>query len=629
MAAVLACLLLLGSAAGSGVALYAQAVSLIDGVDQSTRLGAEAAEASTLRDGPGGLYDPVTSVWEGESLRYLDSMEGWVRVETPSGRRGWLQGGLLSLWDSDTGAAYAVSPGVWRMTAPDGAGGGAPGGSARVERVSLAATAPGVLTLTVTGRGLEQPAVKSDPSRVLVGLTADWQGRLKVAAGGIETLSVSKDGVVLVTTGAAPAAEVIGQTDDRLVAELRPRVEAITPYLRDSSEIYHIALAGAPHPATWTGDDGHTVFLRLPGARLGNLALPDGVTAGQDEAGVTLRFASARQYAVRPAPGGLEMVLYAPGLAGKVIVLDPGHGGSETGAISPHTGMAEKTVNLDVARRLGELLEARGARVIMTRTGDTLVIPDAVWAQVDRRENPVRADLHERVRIAGAAGADLLLSVHHNAGEGRGAEMYFARESLNAERSETLAHMLQAEFVEQLGRRDRGAQHEMFYVTRFPTMPAVLTEGGFLTDVDEAWLLASPEYRQREAESMAAVVERYFQDRHPYDGPSASDLEPLLQDTPNSRQRYAAYLEAEVAQGLHRDYDLFVLGSKASVGRRPIVQEGQALADGRPVELGATPALEQGEFMVPVRLVAEHLGYAVTWLDRFRTIVITDGPLRE
>jgi uncharacterized protein YgiM (DUF1202 family) len=91
MAAVLAGLLLLGSA--PGVALYEQGVSHIDALDAGARIGAEVAEeAATLRNGPGALYDAVATVWDGQALRYLDTADGWVRVEAPSGRRGWLEG---------------------------------------------------------------------------------------------------------------------------------------------------------------------------------------------------------------------------------------------------------------------------------------------------------------------------------------------------------------------------------------------------------------------------------------------------------------------------------------------------------------------------------------------------------
>jgi N-acetylmuramoyl-L-alanine amidase len=138
----------------------------------------------------------------------------------------------------------------------------------------------------------------------------------------------------------------------------------------------------------------------LPGARLGDAALPDGVTAGQDDEGVTLRFESARQYRLRAAPGGLDLVLHAPGLAGKVILLDSGHGGRETGAISPYTGMAEKTVNLDVALRLRDLLEAKGASVVLTRTDDTTVVSDSAGRRSPGGEpgtgGPARAGAHGR-----------------------------------------------------------------------------------------------------------------------------------------------------------------------------------------------------------------------------------------
>jgi N-acetylmuramoyl-L-alanine amidase len=465
--------------------------------------------AANLRNGPGTLYDVITKLREGDALRYLDTRDGWVRVETGAGRRGWVEGSLLHLLDEQTGATYQASPEAWRLTAPDGA-------EARVAGITLAAAeTPGLLTLTVTGAGLDRALVSTGPAGLSIDLDGapGWTGRFKVAAAGITEVTLTAHGIAVHPQGAAPNVTLLVQTPDRLVLQLHPRIDTVLRYLQNGAVVCHIGLAGSTTPLTRTSNGGHAVSVALPGALLGETELPDGVTAAQTADGVTLTVATDRPYALRQTRFGLDLLLYTPDLAGKVIVLDPGHGGSETGAVSPYTGMAEKDVNLDVALRLQPLLEAKGARVVLTRTTDAHAIAQTAWDTVDPADNPVRADLHERVRIAEAAGADLLLSIHHNAGEGSGAEVYYAWENLNRDRSRLLAAMLQAAFVDNLGRYDRGFGPEVFYVNRFATMPSVLTEGGFMTDPVESWLLADPDYRQRMAEEMAAMLDRYYQGR--------------------------------------------------------------------------------------------------------------------
>ena len=97
----------------------------------------------------------------------------------------------------------------------------------------------------------------------------------------------------------------------------------------------------------------------------------------------------------------------APGIDGKRIVLDPGHGGSDTGAIGP-TGVTEKSIALRIAKRLKTLLEAEGAEVILTRTEDTEVSPKKAKA-TDVEELQARCD------IANQNAADIFLSIHLDA----------------------------------------------------------------------------------------------------------------------------------------------------------------------------------------------------------------------
>ncbi|WP_217915674.1 N-acetylmuramoyl-L-alanine amidase family protein [Miltoncostaea marina] len=200
------------------------------------------------------------------------------------------------------------------------------------------------------------------------------------------------------------------------------------------------------------------------------------------------------------------------------VAVDPGHGGADTGAVGrlpagTPTGMTpradaqgrtvlyEKDVNLDIAVRLDAWLRARGARTLMTRTGDL--------AGGDRPFTTTGADLKARVDMANEAGVELFVSVHNNAlgATTSGTETFHYYYSSAAAR--VLASDVQAAVVAALGLPDRGVKSAGFYVLRHTRMPAILVEGGFLTNPSEALLLASPDVRQRIAEAIGRGVERY------------------------------------------------------------------------------------------------------------------------
>ena len=199
----------------------------------------------------------------------------------------------------------------------------------------------------------------------------------------------------------------------------------------------------------------------------------------------------------------------------RVIVLDPGHGGSNPGTRSAVDGRNEKEFTLDWAQRLAPLLEQNGWRVYLTRTND------------------VDVSLLDRVAFANAMGADLFVSLHFNASGGSsepvGVETYCltpagmvssvtrnysddARQVYpnNAFDAENLQYAvrLQRALLEIPGTTDRGVRRAR-YQTVLPGQnhAAVLIEGGYLSNPREARRIADPQYRQKLAEAVAKALE--------------------------------------------------------------------------------------------------------------------------
>src|SRR5437867_1969249 len=167
------------------------------------------------------------------------------------------------------------------------------------------------------------------------------------------------------------------------------------------------------------------------------------------------------------------------------VVIDAGHGGHDRGGI-PGQRIAEKTMTLDVAQRLGSVLSASGYRVVMTRDSDVFV------------------PLPTRVAIANSYRNAIFVCIHFNATQRRGAggiETYFySRESL------PLASAIHSYVVGGAPSSNRGVRRRGFYVLRKTSIPAVLVECGFLTNPTEAAYASSTSYRQKLAEEIAAGV---------------------------------------------------------------------------------------------------------------------------
>ena len=194
----------------------------------------------------------------------------------------------------------------------------------------------------------------------------------------------------------------------------------------------------------------------------------------------------------------------APGIDGKRIVLDPGHGGSDTGAIGP-TGVTEKSIALRIAKRLKVLLEAEGAEVILTRTEDTEVSPKKAQA-TDVEELQARCD------IANQNSADIFLSIHLDAFSGPEAHgttgYYYEMGSADSRR---LADCVKRGVLRRLGTLDRGTKPCAFYVCRHTDMPAMLLETAFVSNPREEQMMNSEEGVENAAQGIAAGIAEYFQ----------------------------------------------------------------------------------------------------------------------
>ncbi len=178
-------------------------------------------------------------------------------------------------------------------------------------------------------------------------------------------------------------------------------------------------------------------------------------------------------------------------IAGRIIALDPGHGGSDPGATGP-SGITEREINLRIAAKTVALLEAAGATVVATRTTD------------------VGVPIYDRPAIANAAGAEVFISIHANADPLRVAEGTETYHYPNHDDSERLAQILHHQLVNALGSNDRRVRYGNFAVLRESKMPAALIECLYLSSPHEERRLMDPAVQENIARSILAALEQFF-----------------------------------------------------------------------------------------------------------------------
>lgn len=190
-----------------------------------------------------------------------------------------------------------------------------------------------------------------------------------------------------------------------------------------------------------------------------------------------------------PAPSTTTPTTRPVPQTGLVVMLDPGHGGRDPGAVGIGS-IKEKDINLSIAQRVASRLEQNGIRVIMTRSDDREI------------------DLSPRVQMAERSNVDLFVSIHSNAismsrPDVNGLETYYYSSGLN------LARTIHNSILRNTDMRDRGVRRANFYVIKNTSMPAVLVETGFVTGREDAARLSNINTRNQIADAIADGILTY------------------------------------------------------------------------------------------------------------------------
>ena len=394
----------------------------------------------------------------------------------------------------------------------------------------------------------------SKPDRVFFDLRG---AKAAVADKGVHTIAVNDGRVrqirvaenqpmvtrVVVDLGEGPLEVVTSQLSvpDRLMVEVRVKGKepVAAPVLSSSGAKKIIEPSRTPAltmepPVFAAAKPAGAAPPGLPAVDWRQMAAPEPVAPALREEPATAK-ADAPKQARRNSTGGRSLTRVL-GLKIRRIVIDPGHGGADRGTSGP-SGLVEKELTLDVAKRLAALVEEQmGSEAILTRDHDKFV------------------ELEDRAAVANLKKADLFISIHANSSpikSAAGAETYVlsfttskaamevaARENAASERSiselkellqkialkdkleesRELASKVQSSLVQTTSnavpvakgsRRDRGIKRAPFVVLIGAQMPAILTEIGFVTNSKEEAMLKKPEYRQKIAESILKGLQGY------------------------------------------------------------------------------------------------------------------------
>lgn len=188
------------------------------------------------------------------------------------------------------------------------------------------------------------------------------------------------------------------------------------------------------------------------------------------------------------------LVTKAPGqnaLQNRIIALDPGHGGSDPGAVA--NGLREKDINLGIAKELEKMLLDKSAKPFLTRTNDTFI------------------ELSQRAKMANDRNADIFISIHANAATpaANGVETYW-NDTYSAAESRALAQHINRHLKNELGMNDRGVKEARFAVIRQSRMPSVLVEVGFITNSGDAAKMKKPDFNEKAARAILKGIEDYY-----------------------------------------------------------------------------------------------------------------------
>lgn len=204
---------------------------------------------------------------------------------------------------------------------------------------------------------------------------------------------------------------------------------------------------------------------------------------------LTILFFSITFIRANPMESDLELI-------GKVIYLDPGHGGTDPGAI--YKDIYEKDITLSICKKLKELLEQEGAIVYMTRYDD--------YDLSNSTYNRKYRDLNNRAKVINESGADIYISIHLNSVNSttwRGAQVFYDDINKN---NKKLAEIIQFN----LNKERNIKEINDILMNRKIKVPGVLIEAGFLSNPNDRYLLKSPDYQYKLSIKIKDSIIKYF-----------------------------------------------------------------------------------------------------------------------
>lgn len=194
----------------------------------------------------------------------------------------------------------------------------------------------------------------------------------------------------------------------------------------------------------------------------------------------------------------IRMVLSKPGVEAvsgeKIVVIDPGHGGFDPGAVGP-SGLTEKEVALDISKSIAQKLQDKVDKIVLTRDSDEFI------------------SLRERVEMANQLDASVFVSIHANASNreySEGTETFIS--PANKAVSRRLAEIIHDELIDEIQLNDRGIKEDNFYVVKHTDMPSILVEVAFLSNPHEEALLSSSVFRRKTAGAISRGILKYFEE---------------------------------------------------------------------------------------------------------------------
>ncbi|QOR36398.1 N-acetylmuramoyl-L-alanine amidase [Clostridium sp. 'deep sea'] len=407
-----------------------------------------------VRTGPGTTFPVIDTVLRGEPLKVLERKPDWVKVQTQNGKEGfiaeWLVGINNRLVEGDHDSQDVAKELTFTLN------------NMNINNISFG----------------EKPSMISSITKATVGSDVE----VKIVLAEPISYSVIKNNEGLqVELGSALTDMKITEADGRLTIDLsfdKPANFTVFQNLLDDNLLLDFPYSKAVKEETKEINSKIAKTIKLSN------------TAESSQLLVNLSNLGTYKVNTTGFSKNIQLVLLSSSLSGKVIALDPGHGGSDSGAA--RAGVLEKTLNLEVAKKVRDILVSKGVTVVMTR-----------------ENNDTRVSLEERVEYVNSLNVDIAISIHANSvdvGQGSGVETYY----YSKQESERLARCLQDGLVTATGFRSRGIIPKGFYVIKHWKMPSALIEMGFISNPTERQFLNSTNGQNAIAENIVSAIERFF-----------------------------------------------------------------------------------------------------------------------